>query len=199
MTSVTVKRVVGRELAAHIGDVARLRIQVFRDFPYLYDGTAAYEEKYLQTYIDCSTSVVVLALDGDDIVGASTAIPMQHETADFQEPLLRAGYDIRKVFYCAESVLLPAYRGLGLGFRFFDEREAHAREVGDFDYSCFCAVQRPHDHPLRPEGYRTLHSLWNKRGYREQALTTQYRWKDLGEPHETDKTMTYWLKPMGPA
>ena len=33
----------------------------------------------------------------------------------------------------------------------------------------------------------------------EQALTTQYRWKDLGEPHETDKTMTYWLKPMGPA
>lgn len=196
MTPVTVKRVVGSELAAHIGDVARLRIQVFRDFPYLYDGTAAYEEKYLRTYVDCSTSVVVLALDGDAIVGASTAIPMQHETAEFQEPLVRAGYDPEKVFYCAESVLLPTYRGQGLGFRFFDERETHAREVGDFDYSCFCAVERPVDHPRRPADYRPLHSLWNKRGYHEQPLTTTYRWKDLDEPHETDKTMTYWMKAM---
>lgn len=198
MTSVSIRRVSGKSLAAYIPDVARLRIQVFRDFPYLYDGTPAYEEKYLQTYTDCDTAVVVLALDGDAIVGASTGIPMQHETEAFQRPLIAAGYDVGKVFYCAESVLLPAYRGLGLGWRFFDEREAHAREVGDFDYSCFCAVERPLDHPLRPESYQPLDSLWTKRGYEKQALTTRYRWKDLDEPHETDKTMRYWVKSMKP-
>jgi len=31
-------------------DLARLRIAVFQDFPYLYEGTVDYEKTYLQTY-----------------------------------------------------------------------------------------------------------------------------------------------------
>lgn len=196
MSNLTIKRVSGKALADYLSDVARLRITVFRDFPYIYDGSAEYEEKYLQTYLNCEQSVVVLAIDNGQIIGASTAIPMQYETGEFRQPLINSGYDIASVFYCAESVLLPQYRGLGLGWRFFDEREAHAQELGGFDYSCFCAVERPTDHPLRPAAYQTLDSLWNKRGYHKQALTTQYRWKDLDMPEETDKTMTYWLKTM---
>lgn len=194
--AISVKRVSGSALRAYIKDVARLRITVFRDFPYLYDGTAEYEEKYLQTYIDCEQAVVVVALDGDNIVGASTAIPMRYETDEFKAPLQQAGFNTDKVFYCAESVLLPQYRGTGLGWRFFDEREAHAREIGDFDYSCFCAVERPIDHPLRPANYQTLDSLWNKRGYHKKNLHTLYRWKDIDQTADTDKTMTYWLKKM---
>lgn len=195
-SSVSIKRVSGKALRAYISDVARLRIAVFRDFPYLYDGTTEYEEKYLQTYIDCDEAVVVLALDGEQVVGASTAIPMQFETAEFQAPLLQAGLNPEKIFYCAESVLLAPYRGLGLGWRFFDEREAHARELGRFSHSCFCAVERAIDHPLRPHDHQSLDSLWNKRGYYPQNLTTLYRWKDIDQTHESDKTMRYWLKNM---
>ncbi|MCB1689939.1 MAG: GNAT family acetyltransferase [Halioglobus sp.] len=189
-----VKAVSGRAVTDYIGDVARLRMAVFREFPYLYDGSSEYEKQYLQTYIDCDQSVVVLALDGAHVVGASTAIPMAFETEEIQQPLLAAGYDLDKVFYCAESVLLPQYRGKGLGWRFFDEREAHAARLGGFAVSCFCAVERPADHPLRPAGYKTLESLWHKRGYRQQALRAHFLWKDIDQPGETDKAMVYWMK-----
>jgi len=189
-----IRAVSGAAVADYIGDVARLRIAVFYEFPYLYDGSVEYEERYLQTYTDCTQSVVVLALDGARVVGASTALPMAFETAEFQQPLRAAGYDTDRVFYCAESVLLPEYRGQGLGWRFFDEREAHAGRLGGFEYSCFCAVERADDHPLRPAAYKTLESLWRKRGYRQQELRTHFRWKDIDQPQETDKSMVYWMK-----
>ncbi|NPU92131.1 MAG: GNAT family N-acetyltransferase [Gammaproteobacteria bacterium] len=194
-SDITVNRVSGSALQQYIPALAQLRIEIFRDFPYLYDGTTEYEEQYLRTYSACEQAVIVLAMAGDQIVGASTGIPMAFETEEFKAPLISAGYDVNRVFYCAESVLRAPYRGLGLGWRFFDEREAHARELGGFDYSCFCAVERPQDHPRRPANYQPLDSLWHKRGYKKQpGLVTHYVWKDLDEADKSAKTMTYWIK-----
>lgn len=192
--SVDLKRVSGADIADYLADVARLRIAVFRDFPYIYDGTVDYERKYLQTYADCPYSLFVLALDEGRVVGASTALPMAYEEEAFRKPFRDGGYDVDKVFYCAESVLLPEYRGRGLGWRFFDEREAHARELGGFEYSTFCAVHRPEDHPLRPADYKTLENLWTTRGYRQTGMVTRFRWKDIDQPGETDKPMVFWLR-----
>ena len=192
-----VERKSGKALIPYIPELARLRIEVFRDFPYLYDGTIEYEQKYLQTYIDHPDSVIVLAFDDDNnaIVGASTAIPMRDETAELQKPFLEHDYDINKVFYCSESVLNKAYRGLGLGVRFFEEREAHAAELGGFEYLTFCCVERPVDHPRRPADYVPLDQFWNKRGYfKHPELKTTYLWKDLDDEDETAKPMTFWLK-----
>ncbi|MEQ1560764.1 MAG: GNAT family N-acetyltransferase [Methyloglobulus sp.] len=195
--SVRVERKSGNALLDYIPELARLRIVVFRDFPYLYDGTVEYEKKYLQTYIDHSDSVIVLAFDNNNnnIVGASTAIPMRDETAELQKPFLEHGYDIDKVFYCSESVLNKDYRGLGLGVRFFQEREAHAAELGGFQHITFCCVERPVDHPRRPVDYVPLDKFWNKRGYfKHPELSTSYAWKDLDDSDETAKPMTFWLK-----
>jgi GNAT superfamily N-acetyltransferase len=195
--NIHVERKSGAALLPYIPELARLRIEVFRDFPYLYDGTIEYEQKYLQTYIDHPDSVIVLAFDDEDnkIVGASTAIPMRDETAELQKPFLEHGYDINKVFYCSESVLNKAYRGLGLGVRFFEEREAHAAELGGFEHLTFCCVERPADHPRRPANYIPLDQFWNKRGYfKHPELTTTYMWKDLDDTEETAKPMTFWLK-----
>ena len=155
----TFKRLSGAALAGYLPELAQLRIRVFRDWPYLYDGDLAYEERYLQTYIQAPDSVIVLAFNGDSVVGASTGIPLKHETADVKQPFIDAGFDIDSVFYCGESVLLSAYRGQGAGVEFFDQREAHAREIGGFAYSCFCGVQRPDNHPSRPADYVPLAAL----------------------------------------
>ena len=76
-----------------------------------------------------------------------------------------SGFDVASIFYCGESVLEPAYRGHGIGHRFFDLREAHARALGGFRSITFCAVVRPPDHPQRPAEYRPLDAFWRKRGY----------------------------------
>lgn len=185
----------GEALIPFIADLARLRIQVFHDFPYLYDGDLDYEKKYLQTYIDKSDSVIVLALDGEHVVGASTALPMRDETHELQKPFIEHGYDLNEVFYCSESVLDKNYRGLGIGVRFFEEREAHAAELGGFKHITFCCVERPADHPRRPADYVPLDAFWNKRGYfKHPELRTEYVWKDLDDTEESPKPMTFWLK-----
>lgn len=189
------ERLSGEKLNQYIPELARLRIQVFRDWPYLYDGDLAYEEKYLKTYIEAPNSVIVLAFDGDKVVGASTGIPLKHETEEVKAPFIDAGYDVDKIFYCGESVLISDYRGQGAGVAFFEHREAHAQDIGGFTFSCFCGVQRPADHPRRPTDYVPLDNFWRKRGYeKHDDLNTTFSWKELGEESESPKPMTFWMK-----
>ena len=190
-----IERCSGKALSQYIPELARLRIEVFRDFPYLYDGNYEYEEKYLQTYIDTPASVIVLAIDGKKVVGASTALPMKYETDELKRPFLENNYNLEEVFYCSESVLNKNYRGLGLGVQFFEQREEHAKELGGFKIITFCCVERPLKHPRRPHNYVPLDSFWNKRGYfKHPELKTTYLWKDLDDTEETPKPMTFWLK-----
>lgn len=191
-----VKIVHGDAVTPHIADLARLRTEVFRAFPYLYEGSEDYEASYLATYAQSPESLFVLALDGERIVGASTGVPMTDASDAFRAPFVKAGIAPETVFYFGESVLLSSYRGRGLGVRFFEEREAYARRLGRFDWCAFCAVERPNDHPHRPADYVPLNQFWDRRGYAHRTdLRTMLAWLDIGETDETEKPMSFWLKP----
>lgn len=193
--SLHLQRLSGAAITPWLPELARLRIQIFREFPYLYNGSAAYEEKYLKTYVNAPDSVMALVWDGERVVGASSGLPLAAETPNVIEPFLTHGYDPQRIFYYGESVLLPEYRGRGLGKRFFEEREAHVRELGRFDLACFCAVDRPADHPRRPAGYAPLDALWNRQGFvRHPELHTTFSWQGLDEDQESPKPMVFWLK-----
>jgi len=184
----------GSALEASLDDVAGLRLRVFAEWPYLYDGDLAYEARYLQTYRDTPRAIVAGAFDGTQLVGASTGTPLAEHADDFAAAFDGTGIDLSQVFYCAESVLLPAYRGRGLGHRFFDLRETHARDLG-FAKCCFCAVIRPLDHPARSATYRPLDSFWRGRGYAPlESVIAQFSWRDLGQGEETSKPLQFWIK-----
>ncbi|MCO6057006.1 GNAT family N-acetyltransferase [Pseudomonas sp. MOB-449] len=189
----------GAAIAPHIDDLARLRLTVFREFPYLYDGTLEYEARYLSTYAESPESLFVLALDGERVVGVSTGLPMADETDEFQRPFREQGWDPARIFYFGESVLLAEYRGTGLGVRFFDEREQYAQRLGRFDFCAFCAVERTVEHPRRPPGYQPLNDFWGRRGYfHHPELRTELHWRDLDEDAESAKPMSFWLKELNP-
>jgi GNAT superfamily N-acetyltransferase len=191
---IRVEVLAGPEIGPHLDDVARLRIAVFRAFPYLYDGDEAYERGYLATYARSRESVFVLAIDAGRVVGASTGIPLADDGEAFQRPFVERGLDVARVFYFGESVLLPEYRGLGLGHRFFDEREAHARRLGRFTHTAFAAVDRDPDDPRRPPGHRDNDDFWRKRGYiRQPGMRMRLAWKELGETAESEQSLTFWL------
>lgn len=193
--SVAVRVLTGDALAEALPDVARLRIDVFRDWPYLYDGDADYERDYLRAY-QSPGAVVVAAMDGDRIVGAATGAPMSDHATDFGAAFADRPEPLSDIFYCAESVLLRAYRGHGLGHAFFDAREDHARALGA-RWSAFCSVIRPADHPMRPAHYWPLDAFWRKRGYAPlPGVVAQFAWKDLGQATETEKTLQFWMKPL---
>jgi len=189
-----VERLTGQALADALPGVARLRIEVFRAFPYLYDGDAAYEEAYLQTYRESENAILVGAFDGDRLVGAATGTPMEDHAEDFAAALVGQDIPLSDIFYCAESVLLPEYRGHGIGHAFFDAREAHARDLGR-SHAAFCGVVRPDDHPLRPPDYRPLDAFWRKRGYAPvPGAVAEFAWKDIDRTAETPHKLQFWMR-----
>ena len=79
-------------------------------------------------------------------------------------------------------------------FRSFDRREAHARALGRFRWTAFCAVDRSPDDPRRPAGYRSNDAFWHTRGYaRLPGLTVTLPWDEVGRGL-VDHGLTFWLR-----
>lgn len=189
-----VRALTGDEIAARLGDLARLRITVFADYPYLYDGDEEYEARYLKEFASAPEAVLVAAFDGDKVVGAATASPMWAQKPAFRAPFEERGIDTNRLFYFGESVLLARYRGQGIGHAFFDRREAAAQADGA-NAACFAAVIRDDDDPERPSWYRPLDEFWRKRGYAPvPGLVSQLAWKQHGDEEERMNRLQHWMR-----
>ena len=186
----------GEELRPYLEELAKLRIAVFREYPYLYEGSLEYEQSYCEVYSKSPRSQVTRVKIDGQFAGATTCIPLADESLQFQKPFLEAGYDVNRIFYFGESVLLPQYRGHGIGRTFFEIRLEHAyATLPELQYTTFCAVDRPEDHPQRPADYRPLHRFWQSLGYVQHAgLKAYLPWKEIGETKEIEKAMTFWLR-----
>jgi len=195
MSELRFERLHGAELDQRLWDIARLRMTVFREWPYLYAGDTEYERRFLRIYVDSPRSFALAVLDGEEAVGVTTAMPLADEDPQIRQPFIDAGFDVDRIFYFAESVLLPAYRGRGLYRTFFREREDHARSFGAYDWATFCAVQRPTDHPMKPADYQPLDPIWRHFGFSPRPdLVAHFPWPDVGSGEETTKPLMFWLK-----
>lgn len=194
MTQLTIKVLTRDEARAYVDDLARLRITVFRDYPYLYEGSVEYEYRYLETYLKSPQTVIALAFAGTKIVGATTGLPLKDEEEQIRNPFLQTSLDPKVGFYFGESVLLKEWRGHHVGRQFFEIREAAARACG-CKFATFCSVIRPDNHPAKPKTYKPHDVFWKKMGFQKQeGLTTTYSWRDVGDSSETNKQMQYWVK-----
>jgi hypothetical protein len=81
-------------------------------------------------------------------------------------------------------------------------REKHARAVSDCDFTCFCAIQRPQDHPARPAGAVSLEALWRGCGYEPVPvpdLHCRMAWREVGRRQDTEVTLGFWMKSLNGA
>jgi GNAT superfamily N-acetyltransferase len=185
----------GDDIADALPALADLRIRIFKEWPYLYDGSAEYEQNYLKKFGAAKDALIVVARDKNKIVGVSTASPLLGHADAFAEAFTGVGYDPKHVFYFGESVLLPEYRGQGIGHAFFDEREKHARSFGTYKIASFSSVIRDKHDPRAPENYFALDSFWAKRGYtRAEGVVASLGWKEGGATEEITHQMQFWIK-----
>ena len=184
----------GSDIATQLEPLASLRLQVFRDWPYLYEGTLDYERHYLETYTACPDSLAVLVWDEAQCIGATTALPLAQAQTEMRAPFEQAGLAVTDYLYFGESVVLSSHRGRGIGVRFFELREAHARSLG-LTHCTFCAVDRPEDHPLKPASYLGNDRFWQRRGYvRRPELACTFDWQDRDQPSPTPHRLSFWTR-----
>jgi GNAT superfamily N-acetyltransferase len=200
MSGLRIETFAGPAMAPLLPALSRLRIAVFRAWPYLYDGSQAEEEEYLADFVAAPSAGLVVAFDGAEPVGCATCVKLAEEDEGLTGPFLAAGIAPARVFYFGESVLLPAYRGRGAGVSFFAAREAHARRVSACDFAAFCAVERPASHPLRPEGYVPLDGFWRRRGYAPcPGLACTMAWKQVDSAGQVSNRLAFWMKSLSGA
>ena len=176
-----------------------IHVEVFRDWPYLYEGDAT-APPYITDYARHPRAALFLATEGGEPVGAATCLPLQDESANVQAPFLARGWDPGRFFYFGEGIIREPWRGIGLGVRFFELREGHARAVSTADYAAFCSVRRPGDHPLRPAEPHTNDAFWRHRGYVPmQGVDCTMSWRDVGQAERSAHTLDFWIKSLNGA
>jgi GNAT superfamily N-acetyltransferase len=194
-TSLRIETRTGGQIMPLLRELAALRTRVFREWPYLYDGDENYESEYLKSYARSERAMLAVAYDGETVIGASTCMPMTDAGANVAGSVAAHGLDPQHFFYFGESVLLPAYRGHGLGVGFFAAREAHVLADGICDHALFYAVRREPNHPARPANATSLEGFWAHRGFTQaKGLSCTMRWKEISFPAEVENTLDAWVK-----
>ncbi|MEJ1977856.1 MAG: GNAT family N-acetyltransferase [Acetobacteraceae bacterium] len=192
--AIQIQTLTGAAITNGLRAFQRLHVEVFHDWPYLYQGDVN-KPAYIADYAEISRAALFLVSAGGQPIGAATCLPLEEESANVQAPFLERGLDPRRFFYFGEGVLLKAWRGKGLGVRLFELRESHARAVSTADFAVFCSVRRPADHPLRPAAPHTNDAFWRKRGFQPMpGMACTMTWLDRGETAETKHTLDFWIK-----
>ncbi|MEM7446077.1 MAG: GNAT family N-acetyltransferase [Pseudomonadota bacterium] len=194
MGEIVLRKLTGADFKRALDGLARLRIEIFREWPYLYDGDLDYERRYLSKFAMSKDAVIIGAYDGDKLVGAATASPLIDHADEFASPFRKAGLDPEEFFYFAEFLMLKPHRRQGIGARFFDEMEQVAQDAG-FHKIAFCTVVRPADHPAKPDDAIPIDGFCRRHGYRPvDGLICDFPWRDLGDAEETHKPMQVWVR-----
>ena len=101
----------GHEFQQYINEIAALRLLIFKEYPYLYDGDIQTERDYLNGYSRSENSIVIIVKDGQKVIGAVTGIPLVEVDAIFLTPFAK-NQSIDSIFHLGEILLLKEYRAI---------------------------------------------------------------------------------------
>ena len=182
----------GSEIKDCIDRLGGFRIQIFREYPYLYDGSIEYERTYLSRYSMAPESLCLILEDALGIVGACTGIPLAREDSEFQNAFV--GENKEEVYYIGEVMLRADSRGKKLGSSLMSTA-LDLIDSNKFKKISLCTVDRGLNHPREPLSYSPPDYLWKKYGFEKSGNLMAYLdWKDVGQDVETRKPLNIWFR-----
>ena len=195
MTDIHVRAFTGSGLKPYLHSIAKLRMEVFKDYPYFENPDLNQELQYLRKISSSKESIAVLIFDNTTLVGVSLGSPLEIEDPALHRPFKERNLNSAAYFYFGDSALLKGYRGRGIGHHFFDQREGHVTKLKRYKHICFCSVLRPEDDERIPSDYLPLDDFWKKRGYvKHPEMLALLSWKDIGRNKPSVKPLVFWIK-----
>lgn len=190
----TLQTLSGSQTKPYYKSIANMRINMFREFPYLYEGSYEYEEDYLNTYFNSSHSAFMLVLDSGKVVGFSTSIPLAEELEEIQAPFKAHHLPVKDYLYVGEVMLEEPYRGQGILRKFLEYHEERAK-ILNIPHVTLMSVIRPEDHPMQTEKYRKLDPIWQHFGYKRlENMDVKIKWKQVDTHKDEENILALWVK-----
>ncbi|MDD2411768.1 MAG: GNAT family N-acetyltransferase [Bacteroidales bacterium] len=190
-----IKVVSAQEIESYIDIIANLRITIFKEYPYLYDGDYTYEQKYLKKFLETPDSLICVAYDENQIVGAITALPLKYEDELIKKPFLNQGISMDTVYYYSEALILQEYRKKGIGIKMFKMAEEKIISMEKYTFFTFAAIERNENHPQKPKDYQSPYPFFGKIGFiQRRDLVCQMSWKEINQTQESNKSLYFWTK-----
>lgn len=188
-----IKILSGTEARPYFNEIAQFAISMFREFPYLFEGTLEYEKEYLETYFVSEKCTLILVFAGNELVSFTSSIPLNEEMAEIQAPFLKAGIDTSSYLYIGEAMIKKEYQGMKLLRTLLQHHIARAAQWG-LKYGAFMTVDRPENHPLKPVDYVSLEPIWEHYGCKHRSdLTVKLAWPQVDSSgKEVDNTLSIW-------
>lgn len=191
---ITEQLLTGSAITDGLDDMASLRLDIFKEYPYLYMGRREDEHTYLNTYAEAPDACAILAYDGACIIGAATGMPLIHEDVQMRDAFAGTALPPNEIYYVGELLFLPGYRNGGLGHKLLARIENHIRSLGIYRSLTCATVERPDDHPLRPLDYIPITRFLDQTGFtRLTGVTTHFTWLET-DGVKRDHSMQFWGK-----
>ncbi len=195
-TRISYKCLRGESSQKFAPQIAKLRTELYQNFPYLYKGNEKQEEKYLEKFLEATNAFIVLALHQDSVVGIATALPLVDAYEECQQAFLSKGYAIDKLYYLADFLVQTEFQSKGIGKEFFRLCENEANQ-SSFTSNVFMCVQRDKNDSRQPKDYIEHSKIFKACGYDNiEGVSCEFSWPQWPSGEETTNTMTFWQKEM---
>lgn len=184
----------GKVISSHLDELASLRLDIFREYPYLYLGKREDELAYLTSYAEKPGACIILVKKQEIVIGAATGMPLQCEGEALCAPFSATSHQLDTIYYIGELLFRPAYRNLGLGQRLLNQMENHIRSLGNFRQVTCATVERPADHPLRPADDIPISRFLARTGFTKlPGVVAHFNWLEV-DGVKRDHDMQFWMK-----
>lgn len=178
--------------------VVNLRITIFKEYPYLYEGNVKEENAYFDWFSKLpNTAIAVAYLDAKPIgfTSGTSFVDFDEHFQGSVDIFTKAKLEAKNYYYFPEILILPEHDNDLINYRLFEALENHAKKL---NYKSGCFVTEEHEsHPLKPQDYKPLDYLWHLLDYTKSALIINFSWSTIqADKSSKDKkhALIYWLK-----
>lgn len=189
----------GKEIAPFVDDVGKIRLDLFKEYPYLYAGDLAGERKYLSLYTLDPHSILAIAKVNEQFAGISIGTPLLGKAnlfPDAKQLFESIQLKAAECYYYGDVLILKPYRGLSIVTKFFHKQDVLIKSWG-YKYACSMTVIREEDHPLKPKNYQSDDAIGKHFGYTKTAIKIKVNWPTMQPDYSVknmDNELVFWVK-----
>jgi hypothetical protein len=199
--SIDIQTYFGTDLAKNISILGDFRLRYFKEYPYLYVGTEAEEQKHVAGYSAEPTARLLVATDLEDsgkIVGVAIGTMLSSETDILQqsgEQLQKYGIIPDRCYYFDEMILDSVYRNKAIGKRMLIMLKNAGSKQGANRF-CFLAVAREPNDVRQPADYVDSNLIFRKFGFEKTDVSVSFAWDTIqadGSVAKTSNQLNFWI------